>query len=80
MSLPGPGGASLAAMGPLGALGSPDMGMAALPDGTGGPGPLDELRQKLKPAPQDRLARMVDLNEERTAMILRKWAAQEAAG
>lgn len=82
MSLPGPGGSPLAALGPLGplgALGSPDMGMAALPDGTSGSGPLDELRQKLKPAPQDRLARMVDLNEERTAMILRKWAAQEAA-
>lgn len=35
---------------------------------------LDDLRQKIKPAPQDRLARMVDLNEERTAQILRKWA------
>ena len=42
--------------------------------------PLDELRRKLKPAPQERLARMVDLNEERTALILRKWAHQEAAG
>ncbi|MDR7034694.1 flagellar basal-body MS-ring/collar protein FliF [Mesorhizobium sp. BE184] len=43
--------------------------------------PLDDLRQKLRPAPQDRLARMVDLNEERTALILRKWAAApEAAG
>ncbi|MEW9835255.1 flagellar basal-body MS-ring/collar protein FliF [Mesorhizobium marinum] len=43
------------------------------------PTPLDELRQKIRPAPQDRLARMVDLNEERTASILRKWAHQEAA-
>jgi len=42
--------------------------------------PLDELRRKLKPAPQERLARMVDLNEERTALILRKWAHQEVAG
>lgn len=41
--------------------------------------PLDDLRQKIKPAPQDRLARMVDLNEERTAHILRKWAHQEEA-
>ena len=41
--------------------------------------PLDDLRQKLRPAPQDRLARMVDLNEERTALILRKWAHQEEA-
>ncbi|MGB3643845.1 MAG: flagellar basal-body MS-ring/collar protein FliF [Mesorhizobium sp.] len=52
---------------------------AALP-GRGGPTPLDDLRQKLRPAPQERLARMVDLNEERTAQILRKWAAQEAVG
>ncbi|MBL8577526.1 MAG: flagellar M-ring protein FliF [Mesorhizobium sp.] len=43
------------------------------------PTPLDELRQKIRPAPQDRLARMVDLNEERTALILRKWAHQEEA-
>ena len=41
---------------------------------------LDDLRQKIRPAPQDRLARMVDINEERTAQILRKWAAQEVAG
>ena len=52
---------------------------AALP-GRGGSTALDDLRQKLRPAPQDRLARMVDLNEERTAQILRKWAAQEATG
>ena len=41
--------------------------------------PLEDLRQKIKPNPQERLARMVDLNEERTAQILRKWAHQEAA-
>ncbi len=51
----------------------------ALP-GAQGPTALDDLRQKLRPAPQERLARMVDLNEERTALILRKWAAQEVAG
>ena len=39
---------------------------------------IDDLRQKIRPAPQDRLARMVDLNEERTAQILRKWAAVTA--
>ncbi len=50
---------------------------AALPGA--GPAPLDDLRRKLRPAPQERLARMVDLNEERTAQILRKWAAQEVA-
>lgn len=37
----------------------------------------DDIRFKLKPAPQDRLAQMVDLNEERTALILRKWASRE---
>lgn len=42
--------------------------------GMDGGNPLDDLRQKIKPAPQDRLVRMVDLNEERTAQILRKWA------
>jgi flagellar M-ring protein FliF len=51
----------------------------ALPGARMAPTPLDELRQKIRPAPQDRLARMVDLNEERTALILRKWAHQEAA-
>ncbi|MBN9078605.1 MAG: flagellar M-ring protein FliF [Rhizobiales bacterium 65-79] len=53
----------------------------ALPGPAGAPlaNPIDELRQKLRPAPQERLARMVDLNEERTAHILRKWAHQEAS-
>lgn len=51
-----------------------------LPDSRPGQTPLDDLRRKLRPAPQERLARMVDLNEQRTAQILRKWAAaQEAA-
>lgn len=39
----------------------------------------DDFESRIKPAPQERLARMVDLNEERTAMILRKWAHKEAA-
>ena len=39
---------------------------------------IDDLRQKIRPAPQDRLARMVDLHEERSAQILRKWAAATA--
>jgi flagellar M-ring protein FliF len=50
-----------------------------VPAGTAGANPMDELRQKLRPAPQERLARMVDLNEERTALILRKWARQEVS-
>ncbi|MER9938081.1 flagellar basal-body MS-ring/collar protein FliF [Mesorhizobium sp. M0088] len=53
--------------------------IGTLPGTRPGPTPLDDLRQKIRPAPQDRLARMVDLNEERTAQILRKWAAQEVA-
>ena len=53
--------------------------VGALPNSRPNPTPLDDLRQKIRPAPQDRLARMVDLNEERTAQILRKWAAQEVA-
>ncbi|RVD16705.1 MAG: flagellar M-ring protein FliF [Mesorhizobium sp.] len=53
--------------------------IGSLPGTRPGPTPLDDLRQKIRPAPQDRLARMVDLNEERTAQILRKWAAQEVA-
>ena len=53
--------------------------VGTLPGSRPASNPLDDLRQKIRPAPQDRLARMVDLNEERTAQILRKWAAQEVA-
>jgi len=53
-------------------------GMAAAMRQQGG-NPIDELRNKLRPAPQDRLARMLELNEERTAHILRKWAGVEAS-
>jgi len=38
----------------------------------------DDISRRLKPAPQERLVRMVDLNDERTAQILRKWAAAES--
>ncbi|MBO6718579.1 MAG: flagellar M-ring protein FliF [Rhizobiaceae bacterium] len=67
-------------------------GQAAIADGTGGGGAAtngasggyveegsDDIRRRIKPAPQERLARMVDLSEERTAQILRKWATQEAS-
>jgi len=47
--------------------------------GATSPAPIDDISRRLRPAPQERLARMVDLNEERTAQILRKWAAAEAA-
>lgn len=43
------------------------------------PAPADDIGRRLKPAPQERLVRMVDLNDERTAQILRKWAAAETA-
>ena len=68
-SLPGPENTNVAA--------SPDA-QTALPGSRPASNPLDDLRQKIRPAPQDRLSRMVDLNEERTAHILRKWAHQEA--
>ena len=55
----------------------------AAPEGSEPPrpgvNPIDELRNKLRPAPQERLTRMLELNEERTAQILRKWAHQEAS-
>ncbi|TKT77491.1 flagellar basal-body MS-ring/collar protein FliF [Aquamicrobium sp. LC103] len=50
------------------------MGGMAFPDHM-----ANDIRFKLKPAPQDRLSQMVDLNEERSALILRKWANQEVA-
>ncbi|MCO5060188.1 MAG: flagellar M-ring protein FliF [Rhizobiaceae bacterium] len=56
---------------------------AARPSGSGAepaPAPgIDDLHKRIRPGPQERLARMVDLNEERTAQILRKWSRQEAA-
>jgi flagellar M-ring protein FliF len=67
------------------ALPLPDASPAALPAGARGPNALpagastDDLRHKIKPGPQERLARMVELNEERSAQILRKWTAVEAA-
>ena len=60
-------------------LPSPDNQAGTAPAQRSASNPLDDLRQKIRPAPQDRLARMVDLNEERTAHILRKWAHQEAS-
>ena len=59
--------------------GTPESAASSLPGARSASTPLDELRQKIRPAPQDRLARMVDLNEERTAQILRKWSHQEAS-
>ena len=67
-SLPGPENAAA-----LASLDAPAGGMRQQASS------IDDLRQKIRPAPQDRLARMVDLNEERTALILRKWAHQEAS-
>ncbi|MVA95707.1 flagellar M-ring protein FliF [Nitratireductor sp. CAU 1489] len=41
---------------------------------------MEELKMRLRPVPQERLAQMVDLNEERTAAILRKWTQGESVG
>lgn len=38
-----------------------------------------QFNRRVKEGPERRLARMVDLNEERTAKILRKWALEKAA-
>lgn len=54
-------------------------GMAGSGSGAMAAGGGDDFESRIKPAPQERLARMVDLNEERTASILRKWAHKEAA-
>lgn len=62
-----------------GAMQADGSALVASPAGRSNVNPIDELRNKLKPAPQDRLARMLELNEERTAHILRKWAHQEAS-
>ncbi|MFH1793350.1 MAG: flagellar basal-body MS-ring/collar protein FliF [Pseudomonadota bacterium] len=62
-----------------GAMSADGAALVASPAGRSNVNPIDELRNKLKPAPQDRLARMLELNEERTAHILRKWAHQEAS-
>lgn len=37
------------------------------------------FNRRVKEGPERRLARMVEINEERAAKILRKWAAEEAA-
>lgn len=64
-------------------LPTPDVATAGFDEPMALPGmrgnAMDDLRNNLRPAPQDRLARMVDINEERTALILRKWAGQEVA-
>jgi flagellar M-ring protein FliF len=38
-----------------------------------------DFKRKVKEGPERRLARMVEINEERAAKILRKWALEEAA-
>ena len=59
--------------------GTPEGGMPAGGGGGYVEDAPEDIRRRIKPAPQDRLARMVDLSDERTAQILRKWAAQEAS-
>ena len=70
-SLPNPEGFAALQQTAIGSVG-------ALPSEADSSNAMDDLRQKLRPAPQERLARMLDLNEERTALILRKWANAQA--
>ena len=39
----------------------------------------DDFNRRVKEGPERRLARMVEISEERAAKILRKWAAEKAA-
>ena len=59
------------------ALGSPDAD-AASPFGDFASPPPD-ISSRVKEGPEKRLARMVEINEERAAKILRKWALEDAA-
>jgi flagellar M-ring protein FliF len=63
--------------GPLPGVTMPLPGVEAFPSMS--LSPTDDFESRVKPAPQERLERMVELDEERTAMILRKWAHKEAA-
>ena len=38
-----------------------------------------DISSRVKEGPEKRLARMVEINEERAAKILRKWAIEDAA-
>ena len=59
------------------ALGSPDAD-AASPFGDFA-SPTPDISSRVKEGPEKRLARMVEINEERAAKILRKWALEDAA-
>ena len=43
------------------------------------PGSPGNFNRRVKEGPEKRLARMVEINEERAAKILRKWASEKAA-
>ncbi|WP_113131400.1 flagellar basal-body MS-ring/collar protein FliF [Neorhizobium sp. 2083] len=70
---------------------SPTTGAPALMDGFGsdfgfdssndmlGGGDDDGFNRRVKEGPEKRLARMVEISEERAAKILRKWALEKAA-
>jgi flagellar M-ring protein FliF len=71
----GGGFPGLAGMGGMGGMGMGGMGGMGMPNESD---VMEELKMRLRPAPQERLAHMVELNEERTAAILRKWVGGEA--
>lgn len=69
-----PGGASPALMEGFGA----DFGFDSSDDLLGG-GDEGGFNRRVKEGPEKRLARMVEISEERAAKILRKWAVDQAA-
>jgi len=63
---------------PQGAAGEPNLSLPGVESASTLAEDTESAPQlKIRPAPQARLERMVDLNEERTADILRKWARAE---
>jgi flagellar M-ring protein FliF len=69
-----PGGASPALMDGFGS----DFGFDSSDDLMGG-GDDGGFNRRVKEGPEKRLARMVEISEERAAKILRKWAIDKAA-
>jgi flagellar M-ring protein FliF len=70
-----PGGASPSLMEGFGS----DFGFDSSDDLLGGMGDEGGFNRRVKEGPEKRLARMVEISEERAAKILRKWAVDKAA-
>lgn len=61
------------------ALGADSAAAAADPLPNFAAAPTEDIGRRVKEGPERRLARMVEINEERAAKILRKWAIDDAA-